>query len=148
MTQYKVYVNGRAFDVVVEVAGAMPQPSMNSISPQAPVTMPQTPVYTPAPQAPTYAPVAQAPTYTPPLPVTPVAAPATAETRVLSPLPGVIWAIPVSVGDTVTEGQCLIVVEAMKMENDIVAPVAGVVKQILVSKGASVNPDDVLVVLG
>ncbi len=55
--------------------------------------------------------------------------------------------IKVSVGQQVAAGECLVVLEAMKMENEVVAPCAGTVKQILVSKGTAVDTDDVLVVL-
>lgn len=70
------------------------------------------------------------------------------ETAVTSPLPGSVLAVKVSVGQTVKAGQVLILLEAMKMENEIVAPVNATVKKIIVIKGASVNTDDVLVVLG
>lgn len=89
-------------------------------------------------------------------PAAPVAAPAapvasqsvSAEgTSVPSPMPGTILSINVSVGQTVKSGDVLMILEAMKMENDISAPCDGTVKQILVSKGSTVNTDDVLVVI-
>ena len=55
--------------------------------------------------------------------------------------------IPTSVGQSVQQGDTVIVIEAMKMENDIVAPQDGTVKQIVVSKGASVDTDAVLAVI-
>ena len=121
--QYRVYVNGKPFDVVIERqngAGTVRQPADT------------------APARAYAAPVVAAP----PMPVP------TADERIVSPLPGNVWQIPVSVGQAVSSGQCLIVLEAMKMENEIVAPRAGTVKQVLVSKGAAVNTDDVLIVLG
>ena len=78
----------------------------------------------------------------------PAAAPVAGDgTKVPSPMPGTILSVNVSVGQTVKTGEVLLVLEAMKMENDIVAPCDGTVKQLLVSKGSTVNTDDVLVVM-
>ena len=82
----------------------------------------------------------------------PAAAPAAAPvagdgTKVPSPMPGTILSVNVSVGQAVKTGDVLMVLEAMKMENDIVAPCDGTIKQLLVSKGSTVNTDDVLAVL-
>lgn len=67
---------------------------------------------------------------------------------VRSPMPGTIVDINVSVGQTVKEGETLLILEAMKMENEIVSPSSATVKEIAVTKGANVNTNDVLVVLG
>lgn len=93
--------------------------------------------------APVVAPVAA------PAPAATAAAPAVAGegTKVPSPMPGTILSINVAVGQAVKSGDVLLVLEAMKMENDIVAPCDGTVKQLLVSKGSTVNTDDVLVVI-
>ena len=64
-----------------------------------------------------------------------------------APLPGMILGIKVNVGALVKGGETLLILEAMKMENEIVAPRDGVITQIVASKGASVNTGDVLVVL-
>lgn len=64
-----------------------------------------------------------------------------------APMPGTILSINVSQGDTVTEGQVLAILEAMKMENEILAPRDGKVASIVVTKGASVNTGDKLIVL-
>ncbi|MCL2609272.1 MAG: biotin/lipoyl-binding protein [Treponema sp.] len=118
--QYRIYVNGKPFDVVIQAVGETgPEPGTI----QAPI-QPTIPVQPAAPG--------------------PVR---TAEERVLSPFPGTVTELPVSVGQTVEAGQVLVVVEAMKMQNDLVAPRRSVVKQILVSKGTLVSTDDVLVVL-
>lgn len=87
---------------------------------------------------------------TPAAPAAPAAAPSAVAgdgTKVPSPMPGTILSVNISVGQTVKSGEVLLVLEAMKMENDIVAPCDGTVKQLLVSKGSTVNTDDVLVVM-
>ena len=63
-------------------------------------------------------------------------------------MPGTVLSVKAPVGTAVKAGDVVVVLEAMKMENDIVAPVDGTVKQVLVSKGSTVNTDDVLAVLG
>ena len=62
-------------------------------------------------------------------------------------MPGSILAVNVSQGQTVRAGEVLVVLEAMKMENDIVAPSDGIVKQVLVAKGTTVDTDQVLLVI-
>ena len=81
----------------------------------------------------------------------PVAAPAAAPVAgeaVKAPMPGNILKVNVSAGQTVKEGELLVVLEAMKMENEIFAPKAGTVAQVLVQKGSTVNTGDTMVVLG
>ncbi len=81
----------------------------------------------------------------------PVAAPAPVAgdgEKVLAPMPGTILGVKVNVGDAVKAGDVVVVLEAMKMENDIVAPCDGTIKQILVQKTSTVNTDDVLAVIG
>ena len=77
----------------------------------------------------------------------PAAAPAAGATTVEAPMPGKILDIKVKVGDAVGYGQCVIVMEAMKMETEIVAPAAGTVASINVSTGDSVETGAVLVTL-
>ena len=77
----------------------------------------------------------------------PVAAPADG-TNAVCPMPGTILDVKASVGQAVKAGDVLFILEAMKMENDIVSPADGTVKQILVSKGSTVSTDDVLAVIG
>lgn len=64
-----------------------------------------------------------------------------------APMPGTILNIKVSAGSSVKKGETLLILEAMKMENEISAPREGVVSEILVSKGASVSTGDVLLAL-
>ena len=69
-------------------------------------------------------------------------------TKVTAPMPGNVLDIKVAVGDTVTAGQAIVVLEAMKMENDINAPVAGKVLSINATKGSQVDTGAVLAVIG
>ena len=78
--------------------------------------------------APAAAPVAAAP-----------AAPAGAGERVAAPMPGNILSVNVAAGDTVKKGQVLMILEAMKMENEIMAPCDGKVTAVAVAKGAAVE---------
>ena len=77
----------------------------------------------------------------------PALSPSGADIHVECPMPGKVLSIAASVGQTVRAGECLLVIEAMKMENEIVAPQGGTVKQILVSQGTAVDTGDVLAVL-
>ena len=117
--KYKVTLNGRTYEVEVEAGKAMLLDEYEAIVPTA------------APAAPAAAPAA------------PVAVEA-----VTAPMPGNILKVNVTAGQAVKEGDVLVVLEAMKMENEILAPKACTVKQVLVSKGATVDTGATLVVLG
>ncbi len=98
--------------------------------------------------APVAAPVAA--TAAPVAATAPAAAPAQAAAngeQVKSPMPGNILSVNVTPGAPVKAGDVMFILEAMKMENEIVAPADGTVKQVLVTKGSVVNTDDVLAVL-
>ena len=124
--KYVVTLNGKNYEVEVNETEAV----LVSVSDAATVAAPV------APAAPAAA------------PATPAAPAVSAEgTTIPSPMPGTILSVSVSVGQTIKSGDVLMVLEAMKMENDIVAPCDGTVKQLLVSKGSTVNTDDVLVVI-
>lgn len=70
------------------------------------------------------------------------------EAAVMAPMPGLVSNVMVEVGQDVTRGQTVVVLEAMKMENDLGAPRAGVVRSILVAKGQAVNQAQVLATIG
>ena len=74
------------------------------------------------------------------------AAPAGAE-QVTSPMPGTILAVNVAVGDTVKRGQVLMILEAMKMENEIMCPCDGKIASVNTSKGSSVESGTLLCVI-
>lgn len=127
---YKVTLNGKIYEVEVEKGEAVIQAEYDAALPAA---APAAPV---APAAPAPAPAAT------PAPAAPaVQAGANA---VLSPLPGNINAVNFSVGQSVKAGDVVIILEAMKMENEIVAPKAGTLTKLYVQKGAVVNTGDPL----
>lgn len=125
----RVMVNGVTYEVEIEGAGS------------APATKPQV---APAPKTANSAQIT--PSTPAPSPRIAAAAP-TSGCVVKCPLPGTVLAVRVGVGDKVTAGQTLLVLEAMKMENNIDADRAGVVKQILVQQGATVMEGDNLIVI-
>lgn len=133
MKTYRVTVNGVAYDVVVEElnAGAAPIPA--APAPAAPAPVAHTAPAAPAAQA---APAAPAP----------AAAPAGA-TVIKAPMPGTIIKVNAKPGDAVKRGDVLCVLEAMKMENDIMAPDDGTVATVAVSAGQTVQTDAVLITL-
>ena len=135
--KYNVTLNGKIYEVDVTESDAV----VTGIS-QVPVAT----VVAPAPVA--AAPVA-APEAAPEAPAAaPAVAPVSADgTQVKAPMPGTILAVKKNVGDAVKAGEVIAVLEAMKMENDIVAPCDGVVKSINAPKGTTVNTDDVLAVI-
>ena len=134
MRNFKVTVNGISYDVSIEeVSGFASTPAAAPVAAPAPVTA------APAPKAEAAPAPAPAPA--------PAAAPA-GSTAVTSPFPGTIVRIDVKVGDEVSEGDVLCVVEAMKMENDITAPADGRVVAINVNQGQSVASEQTLVIIG
>ena len=128
--KFNVKVNGNSYEVEVEeikdgvqpVAPAVQRPAA------APASAPAAPTAAPAPKA---APVAVSGAGT-----------------VSAPMPGTVLDIMVKEGDVVKSGQVCVILEAMKMENELPAPCDGTVKSVNVTKGASVNTADVLVVIG
>lgn len=71
----------------------------------------------------------------------------TGEAKVHAPMPGLVIGVPLDAGAVVARGQTVVVLEAMKMENDLASPIAGTIKEVKVSKGQTVNQGDVLVVV-
>lgn len=140
MKKFNITVNGKSYEVDVEEIGGVAQtPVRRAEAPKtAPTAAPAPSVApAPAPSAPTPAPTAA-----------PTPAAVSGGESINSPMPGTILDIKVNVGDSVNSGDVLVILEAMKMENEIMAPKAGKVLSINVSKGASVNSGDVLVVIG
>ncbi|MGI6161327.1 MAG: biotin/lipoyl-containing protein [Christensenellales bacterium] len=129
MRKFMVNVNGNSYQVEVEEIGG------TSVA------------AAPAPAAPTSAPA--------PAPAAPAAAPAPAPkakaveggTTVVAPMPGTILSIIAGEGTSVKKGDVLLILEAMKMENEIMSPMDGVVAAINVDSGQSVNANDVLAVI-
>lgn len=127
MKRFNITVNGNAYDVQVEEVGAGAAPA----APAAPVAVP----------APAAAPAAA------PAPAVAPAAAAAGTESLNAPMPGNILDIKVKAGDSVTKGQVLLILEAMKMENEIMAPRDAVVAGVHVNKGDSVDSGKLLISL-
>ncbi len=128
MKRYTITVNGNEYDVTVEENGAAESAvETKAAAPQKVEEKPKT--------------------------AAPVAAPATnsaqgsGSIKIESPMPGTILDIKVAIGDSVGKGDVVCILEAMKMENDLVAPEAGTVASINVSKGDSVEASQVVMTL-
>jgi biotin carboxyl carrier protein len=127
MKRYNIVVNGTSYAVDVEEAGTSPA------TPVAPVVQVPVPVAAPpvVPQEVKAAPIE----------------PSVGAQSITSPMPGTILDIRVSQGQQVNTGDILLILEAMKMENEILAPKGGTVDTIQIGKGASVNSGDLLMTL-
>ena len=119
--KYKVTLNGRTYEVEVEAGKAMLLDEYEAIAPAAPATAPAA---APAPVA--------APSAAP-------AASLAAGEPVKAPMPGVVLKVQVQQGQAVKAGQVLVILEAMKMENEIMCPRDGRVTAIQAAKGAAVE---------
>lgn len=151
MNKYQYKVQGVDYDVeIVDVEGNLAKVNVNGIpfevelkEPINASTMPKRPVSVkpaapkPAAPAPAAAPKAEKP-----------AAPAGAGTKVKAPLPGTITEIKVKVGDAVKTGDTVVVLEAMKMQNNIEAESTGTVTSIVVNPGDTVMEGDTLITIG
>ena len=132
MKKFKVTVNGQAYDVEVEDLGGTggaivtrPQsaPAIKPAAPAAPVTRPATPVVAPKEPVPEGA------------------------VTVNAPMPGKISAIKIEAGAAVKRGDVILVLEAMKMQNDIAAPQDGTLAELRVAMGDNVKTGDVLAIM-
>ena len=129
MKTYNITVNGVTYTVDVEEVGATASVPV-AAAPAAPAAAPKA-----APAAPKAAPAA------------PKASGAAGAVSVKAPMPGNIMKVNCKVGAAVKKGDVLVVLEAMKMENDICAPQDGVVASVEVTQGATVETDALLVTL-
>ena len=128
---YKVTLCGRTYEIEVKNGQAVVLDEYEAVAaaPAAPVEVPAAPAAAPA--------------------AVPAAAVVTGSGEVVkAPMPGNILKVNVTQGQAVREGDVLVILEAMKMENEIMAPKSGTVNQVLVTKGATVDTDAPLVVIG
>ena len=132
--RYKVTLNNKVYEVEVEETSAMLVDEYEALAPApaAPVAAAPVPVAAAAPAAPAAAPA-------------PVAS--AAGEQVTAPMPGTILKVNVTQGAAVKKGDILVVLEAMKMENEILAPKDGTVAQIAVAKGNTVDTGALLAVI-
>lgn len=127
MKKFRVLVNGSEYNVEIE------ELTEGAVAPS------------PTPVASTPKPAKPAPAQ----PAKPTSAPKEAAVggAIVAPMPGTILSVAIEVGEAVAKGQTLLVLEAMKMENEIQAPADGTVQELNVSQGLSVNAGDTLIVL-
>jgi oxaloacetate decarboxylase alpha subunit/pyruvate carboxylase subunit B len=141
---FNVFVEDDFFEIGVDEVGGSPVVNYIQQMPAAPMmpAVPAPPPAAPAPAAPTPAPAKEA---------APAPAPAAADvagTPLAAPMPGMIVKYEKQVGDAVNEGETVVILEAMKMENALPAPVSGTIKAVNFSSGDSVQKNDVLAVIG
>lgn len=125
MKKYKVNVNGTDYEIVLEVIN------------ESEIKRPQTPPLANTPSAPSPTPIS-----TPSPSVS-----SSGRHTITSPMPGNILAIHVTAGKSVKKGEVLMILEAMKMENEIMAPCDGKVASVHVTKGATVESGTLLCIL-
>ena len=141
MKEYKFKINGKEYNVAIgEANGKMLSVNVNGASYEVELEN--------APAAPTSAPVAAPAAAPAPAAAAPAAAPAGAGQTIKSPLPGIIISVDVKEGQAVKRGQKVAVVEAMKLENDILAECDGTVTAVHARKGDSVLEGAVIVTIG
>lgn len=135
MRKFVVNVNGNNYEVDVEEVGGAPISQSVAVSPAQPVA-PPAPVAAPAPA---------------PAPEAALSAPVSTGTegsvKITAPMPGTILDIRVKPGDAVDKGTIVIILEAMKMENEILSPQQATVASVNVTKGQQVNSGDTMLTL-
>ncbi|NLX64330.1 MAG: biotin/lipoyl-binding protein [Clostridiaceae bacterium] len=142
MRKFIVNVNGNSYEVEVEEVGATPASAPSTARPvQAAVTSEPAPTPAPAP-----APAPEVPKAAP-APAAPAPAGTEGSLKITAPMPGTILDIKVKPGDKVQKGSLVIILEAMKMENEILSPYDAVVASVNVTKGQQVNSGDVMLTL-
>jgi len=136
MKKYNITVNGNTYEVEVDEVGGAPSVAPAPAAGFAPAPAAAPAAAAAAPAAPAAA--AKAPA------AAPSKAPSAGAEIVSSPMPGTIVNILKRPGDSVAEGEAVLILEAMKMENEIVAPRDCVIDAVSVSKGQPVNAGDVM----
>jgi len=141
---FNVFIDNEYYEVGVDEVGG--SPLVSYVQPMA-GQMPAAPMAAPQPAAPIPAPAAPAKEEKPAEPA-PAPAVSAEGTPLTAPMPGMIVSYEKKVGDTISEGETLVVLEAMKMENALPSPASGTVVAINYSSGDSVGKNDVLAVIG
>ena len=129
MKKYTITVNGTAYEVEVEDMGGAAPTAPKAAAPKAEPA----PAAAPAPKAAAPAPAAK-----------PVAA---GSATISAPMPGKVLEVKVKAGDAVKSGDVLMILEAMKMQNEIMAPADGTISDVRVSAGQTVGTGDVMIVM-
>ncbi|MFY9446279.1 MAG: biotin/lipoyl-containing protein [Dethiobacteria bacterium] len=145
MKRFKVTVDGQTYDVLVEEVAEKPGlPRVEqAVPPGVRATEPETGSREAAPAPPVKEEKAPQEKIQPEKP----AAPEGDGFKFPAPIPGPVIEVKVQEGDRVNAGDVLLIIEAMKMENEITVPQGGVVSRVLVKKGDTVNTGDTLVIL-
>ncbi|MCP3953673.1 MAG: carboxylase, partial [Desulfobacterales bacterium] len=139
---FNVFVDNEYFEVEVDATGAAPVINYAAVAQSAPAPAAAAPAAKPAAAAPAAAPAPEAKKEAAP------AAAAADGTALDAPMPGMIVKYETNVGDTVNEGETVVILEAMKMENALAAPCSGTVKAIGFASGDNVAKGDTLIVIG
>jgi glutaconyl-CoA/methylmalonyl-CoA decarboxylase subunit gamma len=142
MKKFKVTVDGQTFDVSVEEISE--EKNLQSVSSAAYAEKEAKPAL-PVEKKPVSG---KSPQKSADKQAKPVSSGGSGGTAVPAPMPGSIIDILVQVGDTISDGKVLVILEAMKMENEVTSPQAGTILEVLVKKGDTVNSGDPLVLIG
>ena len=135
LKKYRISVDGKSYEVEVEDVASGTSSAVRTA-----------PAVSAVPAAPQEAPAVTSAPEPAASPVKPVSSPADAKGEILrAPMPGTILSVTAAVGQSVKRGEILLVLEAMKMENEIVAHIDGTISGIYVQKGSTVNAGDTLV---